>query len=242
MKYAAQRREMVHIVDEMKRWGLLNPSGGAFSMRMDDGNILMSVAGSAFHRWNIDVGDFIALTPDGDIVERTSRLGAAATTTHLAIYRRFPAANACIHAHTPYALAFASLGVCVPSVTNRMDVLGEVPCIASDDTAIKAQYRTNPIALHIPEGMNPRPESAVINMLHVEPQIEKILGPREAELDHHGLAFLLYRHGAFAFARTAEETFDNLARVEEAAHTALLQSVLGGGAHAIQLNPLFPAS
>ncbi len=211
-------------------------------MRLPDGNILMSCAGSAFHRWNLTVKDFIALTPAGDIVDRPAGLGAAATTTHLAIYRRFPDANACLHAHSPYSLAFASLGLPVPSLTNRMDMLGEVPCIAADDTRIKADYLANPRPLQLPAGMSPRPDAAVVNLEHIEPQIEKVFGPRGHELAHHGLAFTLYRHGLFAFAKSADEAFDNVARVEEAARTALLQAVLGGDSGRIQLDRLFPAT
>ncbi|RCG31954.1 class II aldolase/adducin family protein [Sphaerisporangium album] len=242
MKYTAQRHQLLHLAEQLQRWDLLNPSGGALSMRLDDGNILMSTAGSAFHRWNIGVRDFIALTPGGQIVDRTGGLGAAATTTHLAIYRRFPAAGACLHAHTPYALAFASLGIAVPAVTNRLDILGEVPCLAADDTSVKRGFIADPVPLDLPEGMTPRAEAAAVNLLHIEPQIERVLGARESELAHHGLAFLLYRHGVFVFARTGEEAFDNLARVEEAARTALLQAVLGGGRDGIHLNPLFPAA
>lgn len=242
MKYSAERHQLVHLAGEMKRWNMLNPAGGALSMRLHDGNILLSTTGSAFNRWNVGVKDFIVLTPDGDIVEQTSGLGVAATTTHLAIYKRFPAANACMHAHSPYSLAFASLGIPVPAVTNRMDILGEVPCLAADDTAVKAAYAADPTPLSIPSGMVQRADAAVVNVLHIEPQLEKALGPREAELARHGLAFLIYRHGAFAIARTPDEAFDNLARVEEAAHTALLQAVLGGGSSGIKLNPLFPAA
>src|SRR6266536_3514708 len=121
MRHPAEREQLLTIIADLLRFQLLDPPGGAFSLRLSTGDILLSATGSAFRRWNITPDDFILLTPDGAIIERTGGLGASGTPIHLAIYQTFPGCNAIIHAHAPYSLAFASAGLDLPSCTNQAD-------------------------------------------------------------------------------------------------------------------------
>jgi len=226
MRHPAEREQLLTIIADLLRFQLLDPAGGAVSLRLSTGDILMSTTGSAFRRWNITPDDFILLTPDGAIIERTGGLGASGTPIHLAIYQTFPGCNAIIHAHAPYSLAFASAGLDLPSCTNQADTLGHIPCLFADETAIKADYQANPIPIDLPEGTVQRPDVAAVNLLHLIPQLRQRLAPRAAELSRHGLAFLVHRHGAFAFARHPAEAFDNLHRVEATARTAIYRAAL----------------
>ena len=229
MKYEAERQHLLTILEELKRWDMLTPGGGAVSLRLADGNILLSTTALAFNRWNVSMRDFIALTPEGGIVEQTGGLGAAGTSTHLELYRLLPRAGAVVHTHAPYSLTFASLGLEIPSVINRSDPLGEIPCLRADDTAVKAAYLADPLPLHLPEGSVQRPDVAAVNLLHYQPQMKELIAPRAAELEHHGIGFTLYRHGAFTVGRQLEETCDLMMRLEESARTAYQQAALTGG-------------
>lgn len=229
MRYETERRHLVGVIEDLVRWEVLNPAGGAVSVRLADGNILMSCTRLAFDRWQVSQRDFIVLAPDGAIVEQTGGLGASGTPMHLDLYRMLPRAGALVHAHTPYTLAFASLGLPVPSVTNRADTFGDIPCLHADDSAVKAGYRANPVPLDLPEGTVQRPDVAAVNLLEYRPQLQQLIAPRADELEHHGLAFTLYRHGAFTIGRHLEETTDLMLRLEESARTALLQAQLAGG-------------
>lgn len=229
MKYETERQHLTRIVEDLRKWDVLNPAGGAVSVRLPDGNILMSCTRLAFDRWNVSLRDYIVLDPDGRILEQTGGLGATGTPTHLDLYRILPRAGAIVHAHAPYSLAFASLGLPIPSVTNRADTFGEIPCLHADDRTIKGDFLAAPVELDIPEGMVQRADVAAINLLHYRPQIEKLLAPRAGEMERHGLAFTLYRHGAFTIGRHLEETADLMLRLEESARTALLQTSLTGG-------------
>ncbi|MFF4504826.1 class II aldolase/adducin family protein [Streptomyces sp. NPDC001401] len=229
MMYETERRHLVGVIEDLRTWELLNPAGGAVSMRLPDGNILMSSTRLAFDRWQVSLRDFIVLTPDGAIVERTGGLGASGTPVHLDLYRMLPRAGALVHTHAPYTLAFASLGIPVPSVTNRADTFGEIPCLHADDRAVKAAFLARPVPLDLPEGTVQRPEVAAVNLLEYRPQLEEVIASRASELERHGLAFTLYRHGAFTIGRHVEETVDLMLRLEETARTALLQAQLTGG-------------
>jgi ribulose-5-phosphate 4-epimerase/fuculose-1-phosphate aldolase len=233
MRHPAERDQLLTIIADLLRFQLLDPAGGAVSIRLSTGDILMSTTGSAFHRWNITPNDFILLAPDGAIVEQTGGLGASGTPIHLATYQTFPACNAIIHAHAPYSLAFASAGLDLPSCTNEADTLGHIPCLIADDATIKANQRANPTVINLPEGMVQRPDVAAVNLRHLIPQLRQRLAPRAAELTRHGLAFLIYRHGAFAIARHLDEAFDNLHRVEATARTAIYRAALANRESAI---------
>ena len=229
MRYESERQHLVTILGELKAWGLLTPAGGAVSVRLADGNVLMSTTAVAFGRWHITTRDFIVLDRDGAIVERTSGLGASGTPMHLDLYRMLPRAGAIVHTHAPYSLTFASLGLPVPSVLNRSDTFGEIPCLHADDSSVKADYLLNPVPLDLPAGMVQRPDVAAVGLLHYRPQLETVIAPRAAEMERHGLGFTLYRHGAFTVGRHMEETCDLMLRLEESARIALQQAQLCGG-------------
>ncbi|MFD4855106.1 class II aldolase/adducin family protein [Streptomyces atratus] len=229
MRYETARQHLTQVLGDLRTWEVLNPAGGAVSVRLPDGNILMSATRLAFDRWNVSLRDFIVLAPDGAIVEQTGGLGASGTPMHLDLYRMLPRAGAIVHTHAPYSLAFASLGLPVPTVTNRADMFGEIPCLHADDSTVKAGFLDNPVPLDMPEGMVQRPDVAAVTLLEYRPQLEKVIAPRAAEMERHGLAFTLYRHGAFTVGRQMEETADLMLRLEESARTALLQTQLTGG-------------
>jgi ribulose-5-phosphate 4-epimerase/fuculose-1-phosphate aldolase len=229
---------MVSAIQTIKDWGLLNPAGGAISVRTPDDRMVISTTGSASRlHWDITPADHIVLDMNGDIVEQTAGLGVSGTPLHLALYRMLPKAGAILHAHAPHSLIFSSLGHQVPSVTNRCDALGLIPCLAADDETIKREYRANPYDFAMPAGMVQRPDVAVITVAHYEPLLHKLIAPRATELERHALAFTLYRHGAVIVGRDIGEAVDALFRVEESAECALRQTALTGGA--IHPNRLF---
>ncbi len=158
----------------------------------------------------------------------------------MAIYELFDQCGAIIHSHTPFSRAFAALGRAVPNCLNAADTLGAVPCLAANDAEVKSSYRADPTPFDMPEGMVQRPDVAVINVLHLIPQLKEEMSGRAEELRRHGLAFTVYRHGVFAFARNLDEAFDNLNRVESSARTAIHLATLMGGLDRVSTNPLYP--
>ncbi|WUI03948.1 class II aldolase/adducin family protein [Spirillospora sp. NBC_00431] len=242
MRYEAERELLVDTINDMMRVGLLDITGGALSVRTGNGDIIMTTTGSAFRRWKVAPHDMVVISRDGEVVERTGNLAPVGALFHMAIYDLFPDAGAAVHAHAAHALAFASLGLGVPSCANQLDTLGEVPCLVADDTAIKkAVMDGTPEAprVTLPDGIVQRADIAAVDKLHLVPQLKEKLGPRADEVKRHGLAFVLYRHGAFTFARNLHEAVENMARVEKSARTALFQAILRGGLAGIAENLLF---
>ncbi|MCA1703753.1 MAG: class II aldolase/adducin family protein [Actinobacteria bacterium] len=240
MRFEAERDLICNVIARLKDWGMLDMTGGAVSMRAADGTILVTPSGTSFRAWQMVPSDVIALSPQGEIVDRSSRLAASGTQLHLAIYETLGDAGAVVHCHAPYSLAFASLGISVPSVTNQADTLGEIPCLIADDDAVKEQVRSGQLTVPVPEGIVQRPDVNAVNLTELIPQLRDHFLPRADEITRHGLAFTIYRHGAVTMARGLYEATENLARVEVSARTALFQAMLRGGMTGIVANPLFP--
>lgn len=226
MRYEAERIKLLETVRSGVKWSLLDCAGGAVSLRLGDGNILISTTGSSFRRWEVDQGDFVALTPEGRIVDQPSRLAASGLPLHLAIYRMFPQCGAIFHAHSPYVTAYSVHKLPIPASTFRVQALGPIPCLSVDEAQIKADVQREEVSVDVPEGMVHRPDVAAISILGVAPLLEQCMVPRAEELEKHGLAFTLHRHGGVTFARSIDEAFENYHQIEKAAQIAWISSAL----------------
>jgi ribulose-5-phosphate 4-epimerase/fuculose-1-phosphate aldolase len=228
--YREERLQILALVEDLKAFDLLDPTGGAISLRCGAGHVLTVAQGAGFRRWRLGEEDFVVLDPAGNAVQRGERLGPPGAYLHLQLYKLFPECKAVIHTHARYSTAFACLGLPVPQVTNLAETLGEVPCLRADDAAIKRKFAGGGATLEAPSGLPQRPELVAINEAYFA-QIEEKLLPRREELNRHGLAFTLYRHGLFAFARTLDEAFNNLARIEGAARAFVDGRQIAGRLH-----------
>ncbi len=92
--------------------GLTPGSSCKFSMRLDDGNIAVTVSGK--DKGGLTAADVMRVDPHGDAVGTTAR-PSAETLLHTQIYARFPGANAVLHTHsraqTVASRLFAPAGV-----------------------------------------------------------------------------------------------------------------------------------
>lgn len=225
MLYKPQREKLLSVLEDLKTYRLIDPSGGDLSLRCSDEHIIISPTGAAFRRWHIASEDWVVLDLKGNVIERGQYLGPGETPVALALYNLFPECHAYIHSHTKYSLAFASVGMSIPSTTNLMDTLGEIPCLRADDRVIKQSIKEQ-APINIPPGMVQRPDVAAIFLFHIIPQIKESMLPRRDELHKHGLAFTVYKHGVFVFAHSIDEAFENLMRVETSACNYILTNFI----------------
>ncbi|MBD3292188.1 MAG: class II aldolase/adducin family protein [Armatimonadia bacterium] len=121
---------------------------GNISARMADGHVLCTPTGIS--KGFMAPEDIVKLAPDG----RTIGPGKPSSEAllHLACYCARSDVQAVVHAHPPYATAFAALGKPVPTqyLTEIAVALWEVPC---------AEYGT-PGTLEVPESALPMLETA----------------------------------------------------------------------------------
>lgn len=76
MRFEAERDLICNAVARLKDWDMLDMTGGALSVRAADGTILVTPTGTSFRAWQMVPSDVIALSPQGEIVDRSSRLPA----------------------------------------------------------------------------------------------------------------------------------------------------------------------
>lgn len=119
---------------------LVDGTGGNFSVRTPDGNILCTP--TLFSKGRLTPADLCLVDPDGRQVAGTRR-PSTELQLHLAIYRAHAAIRAVVHTHPPYATTFAVRGESLPEgVLPEGDVfLGPVPLVpyATTGTAAMAE-------------------------------------------------------------------------------------------------------
>ena len=86
MKFLEERHQLVELGRDLINWRMLDCAGGAVSIRLAAGDILMSTTASAFCCWKVGVEELILLAPNGEITEQTGGLGASGTPVHLATF------------------------------------------------------------------------------------------------------------------------------------------------------------
>jgi len=96
------KREVLDAALEIQRCGLVSLSGGNVSVRLPDGNILVTPSGMNYNILKPE--DILMVTPKGELLEGTLR-PSVDTVALLYIYEHMAHINAVIHTHQPYATA-----------------------------------------------------------------------------------------------------------------------------------------
>ena len=98
--------------------GMLAGSDGNLSVRLEDGNILVTPSG--LPKGRLEADDLILVDAEGKQL-KGRRKASSELPMHLFIYKNRPDVRACVHSHAPHAAAFATAGEPLPA-----DVLPEV--------------------------------------------------------------------------------------------------------------------
>ncbi|HSR50681.1 MAG TPA: class II aldolase/adducin family protein [Acidobacteriota bacterium] len=131
------REQIVHIGRLLEEKSLIESTAGNISCRLDDEQALITPAGCRKGR----------LSPESLVRVRISDghsqgNPSSETPMHMGLYREFPKIGAVIHAHPPYATAFAVAGVelqydVLPEVVAQ---LGRVPIAAYGRPTTEAMF------------------------------------------------------------------------------------------------------
>ncbi|MDR3085564.1 MAG: L-ribulose-5-phosphate 4-epimerase AraD [Christensenellaceae bacterium] len=189
---------------EIKRSGLAILTWGNASMRdAASGEIAIKPSGVAYEALRAE--DIVVLGPEGQIIEGALR-PSSDTDTHLCLYRAFPGVNGVVHAHSPYAVAFAQAGLAIPCLgtTHADSFYGEIPCtraLSEEEIAGRYEWETGKVIAEAFAGRSPL----------------------------HTPGVLVSGHGPFAFGGDAESAAQSAVILEEVAKMALLTLQLRPG-------------
>ena len=128
MRLASIRRELVDLLDDLPRHGLVVWTGGNVSARDPDSG-LVAIKPSGVRYGQLTAESMVVLDLDGRVVEGDLK-ASSDTASHLYIYRHRPDVNGVVHTHSRYATAFAAVGRPIPVyLTAQADEFGgEIPC------------------------------------------------------------------------------------------------------------------
>ena len=123
--YEIVKREIIHTALEIKSCGLIALSGGNVSVRMENGDVIVTPSGTAYETMRED--DLIVFNAKGERIEGTLR-ESVDTVALKYIYDHLPDVNAIIHTHQPYATAIGLIGDKFPAALTTLAnvTLGEV--------------------------------------------------------------------------------------------------------------------
>ena len=121
------RHELTHGISILERLGIID-FNGHFSVRLDDGNILINTGSSV--RSAIGPQDFVTVGPNGEISEETPR-PPAELPLHVAIYRARPDVQAVVHGHPQWSTLLSSTGHSYQVTMAQGALLGTVPMFSS---------------------------------------------------------------------------------------------------------------
>ena len=102
--FEQEKLDIIKAGMKLDRYGLISLAGGNLSLRMDDGNILVTPSGMIYEDMVAD--DMLVMDLDGNIVEGT-RKPSSDTAAILYIFNKRPDVKAIIHTHQPYATAIS---------------------------------------------------------------------------------------------------------------------------------------
>ena len=121
------RQELTQGISILERLGIID-FNGHFSVRLDDGNILINTGSSV--RSAIGPDDFVIVGSNGEVPEGVPR-PPAELPLHVAIYRARPDVQAVVHGHPQWSTLLSSTGRSYQVTMAQGALLGEVPMFSS---------------------------------------------------------------------------------------------------------------
>ena len=120
------RREVIDTCLWLKAQGLVFSTWGNISVRLGDGNILITPSKVEYETMTPD--DLVVLSPDGTQVSGT-RLSTSEREIHRRVMNKRPDVGAIIHMHSPDGMAAAARNEGVPVISEEMCQLlgGAIP-------------------------------------------------------------------------------------------------------------------
>lgn len=157
--YEKEKQAVIDTALKIKEYGLIALAGGNVSMRLPDGDILVTPSGTYYE--TMKPQDVLLMDIDGNVKEGDLK-PSVDTVALLYIYKHMPEVNAIIHTHQVYATAVGLISDKLPAVTTTLSnvTLGEV-------------------------NVAPYSSPASLNM-GIE-TVENINGKRAVILKHHGV-------------------------------------------------------
>ena len=125
MLYEEDRKALLKCVLRLYQKGLIQLNSGNVSVRVSDGHLAITPTGISYD--DMSEEDLVVIDLNGDAVEGKYK-PSSETPMHTTVYKNMPDVKAIVHTHSPFALAFATVGRSIPVIsTEGLAVRGPIP-------------------------------------------------------------------------------------------------------------------
>ena len=125
MLYEEARKALLKCVLRLYQKGLIQLNSGNVSVRVSDEHLAITPTGISYD--DMSEEDLVVIDLNGGAVEGKYK-PSSETPMHTTVYKNMPDVKAIVHTHSPFALAFATVGRSIPVIsTEGLAVRGPIP-------------------------------------------------------------------------------------------------------------------
>jgi L-ribulose-5-phosphate 4-epimerase len=125
MLYENTRKALLKTVLKLHEKDFIQLNSGNVSVRASAEHLAITPTGTSYD--DIKVEDMVIIDLDGAIIEGSLK-PSSETPMHTTVYKNIPDVKAVVHTHSPYALAFATVGRSIPIIsTEGLAIRGPIP-------------------------------------------------------------------------------------------------------------------
>jgi L-ribulose-5-phosphate 4-epimerase len=125
MLYEAVRKELFKAVLKLHQKDFIQLNSGNISVFASVDHLVITPTGIPYD--DMMVEDLVIIDLNGVVIEGDHK-PSSETPMHITVYKNIPAVKAIVHTHSPFALAFATVGKNIPVITTEgLAVRGPVP-------------------------------------------------------------------------------------------------------------------
>ena len=171
-------QEIIEAGKTLYQMGLVPATSGNFSMRLDDGNIAITVSGK--HKGKLTAQDIMQVNAEGHPLD--NKKPSAETLLHTQLYEEFERTGAILHPHAMNAILLAEHHSDFIELANY-ELLKAFDGIATHDTSV------------------------IVPVFENDQNIERLARRVQGYLDYNEkiYAYVIKGHGLYAWGRTMDE-------------------------------------
>ncbi len=125
MLYEAVRKELFKVVLKLYQKDFIQLNSGNVSACASAEHLVITPTGIPYD--DMMAEDLVIIDLNGVVIEGDHK-PSSETPMHITVYKNIPAVKALVHTHSPFALAFATVGKNIPVITTEgLAVRGPVP-------------------------------------------------------------------------------------------------------------------
>jgi len=125
MLYENTRKALLKTVLKLYEKDFIQLNSGNVSVRASEEHLAITPTGVSYD--DIQEEDVVIIDLDGTTIEGSLK-PSSETPMHTTVYKNMPDVKAVVHTHSPYALAFATVGRTIPVIsTEGLAIRGPIP-------------------------------------------------------------------------------------------------------------------